>query len=108
MTIEALMRSIEEGKQRGCSKFLIIDGISFSCMAAIQKFNDSYKAHVCIIEESKMASEEYKELFTRSFSTLDEAIVCIDTYSLIKFNEFKILKGHKVFDPEFDEENDTN
>jgi hypothetical protein len=108
MTIEALIKSIQEGSQRGCSKFLIVDGSRFYCSAAIQKFNGSYKAHVCIIEESKMACEEFKESFTRTFSTIDEAIDCINSYSLIKFNEFNVLKGQKVFSPECDEEKNNN
>jgi hypothetical protein len=102
-----LVSAIELGKQRGLSKNLMIDGVSYWADAAIQKYESTYKAHVSIIKESNMNADIYDVYFTREFLDLDSAILCIESHGPIKFNEFNILKGQRIFDPKGNEENGT-
>jgi len=102
-----LLNAIESGKQRGFSKSISIDGMKYCIGSAIQKYQGKYKAHVYKIKESNMDSEIFDVCFTRAFLTLDEAIKCIGDNGDIQFNELTILKGQKLFNPKFDEENET-
>ena len=100
-----LKESIESGKQRGVSSNMIIKDISCWADAAIQKYNNNYIVHVSLIEEHNMASEKYKKYFTRSFSTFDQALSCIENESEFSINELGPIKGQLIFDPEHNEEN---
>ena len=101
-----LFVQIEKGKQRGATRSIEIDGHMYWCSAGIQKHNKTYKAHVSVIREDNMASENYDVLFTRSFSDLKKAIDCVNSNGHIRFDEFSVVKGQKIFNPEFDEENE--
>ncbi len=107
VNMNGLVRAIENGKQRGSSKSVTIDGTIIWCSAAIQKYNEKYKAHVSVIKNDNIVTETFDILFTREFITLTEAIECIDTNGCVKFEEFTALKGQKIFCPDFSEENET-
>ncbi|TAA41706.1 hypothetical protein [Corallincola spongiicola] len=105
--MKKISEAIEAGKQRGHSGEYSIEGEEYYCSAAIQKYGFVYKAHLSIIKESDMAQEAFKECFTREFSCLKEAIRCIEESGPIKFSLFESLKGQKLFNPAFNEENET-
>ena len=96
--------SIEKGDQRGVSKNLIIEGISYWSDAAIQKYNNSYVVHVSLIEEQDMTSEKYKKYFTRSYETYELAVSCIEKESEFLISDFSPIKGQLIFNPEYNEE----
>jgi len=100
-----LIAAIKAGKQRGYSNDFTIDGDVCYCSAAIQKIDGAFKAHVSIIKESNMTAEVYEVYFTRGFATLESAIRCIEDNGPIKVASFKAIKGQKIFDPFFNEEN---
>jgi len=96
--------AIESGKQRGVSRSLTIDSEKLWCDAAIQKHDGVYKAHVSVIRERNMDADNYELYFTRSFSTLKDAVECINSNGHLQFDQFSVLRGNKIFNPEFDEE----
>ena len=99
--------AIEKGKQLGHSKSEISKGVVYWCDAAIQKYNDKYKVHVSIIQDDKMVMEKYDLYFTREFSCLNDAIICMEKYSSIVFTDLTRCKGQKIFNPMINEENET-
>ncbi|MCF2909840.1 hypothetical protein L1285_16060 [Pseudoalteromonas sp. DL2-H2.2] len=99
--------AVEGGKQRGYSGSFIIDGEACYCSAAIQKFRGAYKAHVSIIKVSNLVSETYEVYFTRAMPTLESAIKCVEENGPIRVSSFGALKGQKIFNPSWTEENDT-
>ena len=104
--MQKLLKAIESGKQRGFSKSLIINDKIYWCGAAIQKYDGQYKVHVYMIEENKMVREEYDVYFTIGFTSIAQAINCVELNSIIKLSEFSALKGQKMFNPAFNEENE--
>jgi len=72
-----IIQAIENGKQRGASKNIVIKGVTYWADAAIQKYQGLYQVHVSLIKEDKMVSEEYDIYFSRSFHTIEQAFNCI-------------------------------
>ena len=105
--MKEILSAIEAGRQKGCSGVYLIGDIEWYCSAAIQKHGSVYKAHVSIIKEDDMATEFYKVYFTREFSNLESAIQCVEENSPIKVSSFGALKAQKLFNPAFNEENET-
>jgi hypothetical protein len=105
--VKELIEEIETGKQRGFSKKVLIEGIAYWCNAAIQKFQGKYKVHVSSIKEENMSLEKYEIYFTREFNHIEDAFACVKENGPIELNEFSVLKGQRIFNPAFNEENDT-
>ncbi|NOQ72095.1 MAG: hypothetical protein GQ574_08845 [Crocinitomix sp.] len=101
-----LIEKIESGKQRGHSKKTEIEGIIYWCDAAIQKYYGNYRVHVSLIKERNMDQEKYDIYFTREFSTIGEAFLCVKENGQINLEEFSALKGQKIFNASLIEEND--
>ena len=97
-----LLADIENGRQRGHSTYLKIDSAMYLCGAAIQKYEDRYKVHIYQIMEQKMAAEDYDFCHYKDFLTIEEAMLWINQNSRIKFEEFRRLKGQKMFNPALD------
>ena len=104
--MEEIVAAIENGKQRGSSRSLERDGTTYWCDAAIQKHDGQYKAHVSVIREENMTCEEFEIFFTRGFSDLQGAIDCVNSNGEIRFDEFAVLRGQRIFNPVFAEENE--
>ena len=105
--MKEIFSGIEAGKQRGASGVFSIEGFDCYCSAGIQKVGSTYKAHVSIIREEDMASENFRVLFTREFTSIENAVECIEKNSPIKVSSFHALKGQRLFNPAFNEENET-
>ena len=105
--MNSLTQAIEEGKQRGHSKFEKIGDEQYLHQAAIQKVNSKYRAHVSKIREQDMACEHYEIYFTREFESLPHAVACIEDNSPINFSDLKPCKGQKIFNANWLEENET-
>lgn len=101
--MSTLTQDIEAGKQRGHSKSIKLNGVNYWCGAAIQKYQENYKAHVFRIKEEDIAAEEYEVYLTKEFESLDEAIRCVGEKGNIPINEFGPLKGQKIFNPSWEE-----
>ena len=105
--MKKVIAAIENGRQRGASRFIESDDTRYCCSAAIQKHDEEYKAHVSVIREENFYRDEFDILFTRSFSDLQGAIDCVNSNGEIRFDEFAALKGQKIFNPAIDEENEA-
>lgn len=104
--MKQLKGRIESGRQSGYSKNITRDKTSLWCDAAIQKHQENYIVHVSVIKEENMAQEKYEVYFTRKFSKIDDAYKCVEENGFVKLNEFNVLKGQKIFNPNIIEEND--
>ena len=102
-----ILKALESGKQRGHSKSIEIDGEIIWCDAAIQKYNGKYKAHVSVIKEVNMYAEKYEVYFTREFTTMSESLECIKLNGYVRIEEFSALKGQKIFNQDYNEENEV-
>jgi len=100
--MDKLKYIIANGIQIGHSKIVVINRIPFWFDAAIQKYNSSYRVHVSAIKEENMSSENY---FTREFKNIEDAFQCIKENSEIKLIELSVIKGQRIFNPKFLEEN---
>lgn len=94
-----LIKAIERGKQRGCSKLLVIDGIKYWIDIAIQKYEQKYYVHYSKIKEENMAQELFEEDYIKEFTVLDKALDHLKAHSEISLEQMSALKGQKLFDP---------
>jgi hypothetical protein len=104
--MEEVLKNIERGKQVGQSKKIEKNGLYYWFDSAIQKYKGNYRVHISLIKDENIQNEQYDILFTREFENFNAACQCIESYNLTKVTDFSTIKGQKIFNPEFLEEND--